>query len=303
MRSLMKRQPTADSRRGILLALLSATLAACTGDSGAPHLARGNVLVNNGKREEAAAEYAEAARLSPKSEVARERLGDTLYDLGRKDEALAAYRQAARVDPNAATARIGAARVLADKGDVAGARNELSAALQSAPSNLYARLSRGNLAARAGDRRAALDDYATAVHLKSDNVPALTQYGLALLDDGQVDEAERTFDRVVTLAPDAPTGWYGRARVLARKGDGAAAGAALAEALRRILPEAQRSLREQGVPAAQLDQRAEQQAQAARAQLESEPAFAAFANDAAFRAAAGFTPGDRESSAHAPAAR
>ena len=35
---------------------------------------RGNVLVNNGKREEAVAEYREAARKSPRSEQARERL-------------------------------------------------------------------------------------------------------------------------------------------------------------------------------------------------------------------------------------
>ena len=41
-------------------------------------------MVNNGKLEEAAAEYAEAARLSPRSELARERLGDALYDLGKR---------------------------------------------------------------------------------------------------------------------------------------------------------------------------------------------------------------------------
>ena len=84
--------------------------AACTGDPSAPHLARGNVLVNNGKREEAAAEYREAARLNPKSSVARERLGDVLYDLGRKDEALAAYREASARDRAGFTPRIGAAR-------------------------------------------------------------------------------------------------------------------------------------------------------------------------------------------------
>jgi tetratricopeptide (TPR) repeat protein len=272
--------------------LLAAALACvgCRGDAGAAHLARGNVMVNNGKLEEAATEYAEAARLSPRSELARERLGDALYDLGRKDEALAAYRAAAQADPGAATARIGAARVLADKGDLSAARVELTAALAAAPTNLYARLSRGNLAARAGDRKAALEDYATAVHLKSDNLPALSQYGLALLEDGQVDEAERTFDRAVGLAPEAPAGWYGRARVQARRGDKAGAASALAEAQKHILPEARRSLREQGVPAASLEDRAQEQARAARATLGAEPAFAGFAADPAFRAAAGFDP-------------
>src|SRR6267143_711616 len=156
---------------------------ACNTDSSAPHLARGNVLVNTGHREEALVEYREAARLAPRSGHARERLGDTLYDLGRKDEALEAYRDAAAVDPDSVTARIGVARVLGDKGDLAGARAELGTALQRAPSNLFLLLSRGNLAARAGDRKAALADYERAVHLKSDNVPALYQYGLALLEE------------------------------------------------------------------------------------------------------------------------
>src|SRR5437763_14562992 len=100
-----------------LLAAALLACATCTGDPAAPHLARGNVLVNNGKREEAVAEDREAARLATKSAQARERLGDTLYDLGRRDEALAAYREAAAVDPDSVTAHIGAARVFGDRGD------------------------------------------------------------------------------------------------------------------------------------------------------------------------------------------
>ena len=108
--------------------------AACNTDAAAPHLARGNVLVNNGKKEEAAQEYREAARLAPKSALARERLGDTLYDLGHKDEALAAYREAAELATESAfTARIGAARVLEEKRDFPGARAELSKGMEKAP--------------------------------------------------------------------------------------------------------------------------------------------------------------------------
>src|SRR5438270_11458488 len=105
-------------------ALLLAILLGCTGDPAAPHLARGNVLVNNGKREEAAAEYREAARLSPRAALPLERLGDTLHDLGRADEALAAYRQASARDPGSITARIGAARGLLDPGRRGEARTQ-----------------------------------------------------------------------------------------------------------------------------------------------------------------------------------
>src|SRR5437764_3691772 len=236
-----------------LLAAALLACAACTGDPAAPHLARGNVLVNNGKREEAVAEYREAARLSPKSALARERLGDVLYDLGRKEEALSAYRDATARDRFGFTARIGAARVLADLGNVSEARDELTTALRSNPTNLYLLLSRGNLNQRAGDGKAALRDYETAVHLESRNVPALFHYGAALLQDGQVEEAGRTFDRLVEVAPDAPEGWFGRALWFARRGDRARAAEALAAANTRLEGTARARFAERGMKGDALD--------------------------------------------------
>jgi tetratricopeptide (TPR) repeat protein len=270
------------------LAAVCLCVAACRGDPSAAHLARGNVLVNNGKREEAAAEYREAARLSPKSSLPLERLGDVLYDLGRKDDALAAYQQAARRDPGAFTARIGAARVLTDVGRLADARAELTVALERQPTNLYLLLSRGNLHQRSGDAKAALRDYETAVHLESRNVAALYQYGGALLDDGQVEEAGRTFDRLVDVAPDAPEGWFGRARWSARRGDRSRAAEALAAANARVEAATRRRLVEQGLKGDALDRATVEESRRSRAQMEAEPAIAAFAADPAFRAAAGF---------------
>jgi len=256
---------------------------ACNTDASAPHLARGNVLVNTGHREEAVGEYREAARLAPRSGQPRERLGDTLYDLGRKDEALVAYRDASTVDPASVTARIGAARVLADRGDVAEARAELTAALERAPTNLFVLLSRGNLAARAGDRKAALADYERAVHLKSDNVPALYQYGLALLDDGQVPESAATFDRLIRVAPASPQGYFGRARTFAARGERGPAAEALAEAARRVEPDARSRLAEQGLKGAALEKAVRDATDRSISQMQGDPAFARWSKDPDFR--------------------
>jgi superkiller protein 3 len=261
-----------------------ALVAACNTDASAPHLARGNVLVNNGKREEAAAEYREAARLAPRSALARERLGDTLYDLGRKDEALAAYREAAALGTdNSFIAHIGAARVLEEKGDLMGARAELTAGLESAPTNLFLLLSRGNVAAKAGDRKAALADYQRAVQLKSDNVPALYQYGLALLDDGQVPQAGARFDQLLQIAPRSPEGYYGRARYFAARGEGAFAAEALAAAARLVEPDARARLEEQGLKGEALDKAAREAAARSLAGMQHDPAFARWASDPGFR--------------------
>lgn len=259
-------------------------LAACNTDASAPHMARGNVLVNNGKREEAAQEYREAARLAPKSALARERLGDTLYDLGRLDEALAAYREAGALSTESAfTARIGAARVLEAKGDLAAARAELTAGIDKAPTNLFLLLSRGNLARKAGDSKAALADFERAVHLKSDNVPALYQYGLALLADGQVPQAAATFDRLLQVAPKSPEGYYGRARVFAARGEGAFAAEALAAAGKLVQSDARARLEEQGLKGEALDKAAHEAAERSLAAMQQDPAFARWAHDPGFR--------------------
>jgi tetratricopeptide (TPR) repeat protein len=268
-------------KRAAAFALVLA--AACNTDASAPHLARGNVLVNNGKREEAAKEYREAARLAPRSALARERLGDTLYDLGRKDEALAAYHEAAALErASSFTARIGAARVLEDKGDLKGARAELSAALEQEPTNLFLLLSRGNLARRAGDGKAALEDAERAVHLKSDNVPALYQYGLALLDDGQLPQAGATFDRL-KVSSSSPEGYYGRARYFAARGEGALAAEALAKAARLVESDARARLEEQGLKGEALDKAAHAAAGRSLASMQQDPAFARWARDPGFR--------------------
>jgi tetratricopeptide (TPR) repeat protein len=274
--------------RSCALVLVRVLGFACTGDPAAPHLARGNVLVNNGKREEAAVEYREAARLSPKAALPFERLGDTLHDLGRADEALAAYREASSREPTSVTARIGAARVLLEQGRLADARAELTLLLRDSPTNLYALLSRGNVSLREGNLRAALEDFQTAVHLKSDNVPALYQYGLALLADGQREEAERTFERLVQVAPDSPEGYHGQAREAAARGDGIAAAQSLREASLRVAKDARAQLAEQGLRGEALERAAAEATRRSLAQMREETAFAAFASDAAFRRTAGW---------------
>jgi tetratricopeptide (TPR) repeat protein len=272
--------------RGVMklaTAFLIALAAACNTDQAAPHLARGNVLVNNGKREEAAAEYREAARLAPRSALARERLGDSLYDLGRKPEALSAYREALSVDAGSVTAAVGIARVLSDQGDLPSARAALTAALARAPSNIFLLLSRSNLAARAGDFDAALADAEQAARYKSKDVAALYQYGMMLLAKNRPDEAGPIFDRLLQNAPQSPEGYYGRARVFAARGEGASAAEALAAAAKQVEPDARSRLQEQGYRGEALETAVRDARDRSLASIRKDPAFARWAQDPGFR--------------------
>jgi tetratricopeptide (TPR) repeat protein len=215
-----------------LTIVISGWLAACPSEGPQPHLARGNVLANQKRWEEALEAYRRAAEVAPANAHARERVADVLWELGRRDEALAAYRAGAQADPRAATPHIGAARALEAKGDLAGAREELSRALEKQPGNLFAMLSRGNLALRADDRKAAVDDFEAALRLDERNPSVLYALGGALIGSDAKGAAE-AFDALDRAAPDSPYAPYGRARLAAARGETDAAVAALREALRR----------------------------------------------------------------------
>jgi len=264
-------------------AFFLALLAACNTDQASPHLARGNVLVNNGKREEAAAEYREAAKLAPRSALARQRLGDSLYDLGRKAEALAAYRDALSVDAGSVTAAVGIARVLSDQGDLPGARAALATALARAPSNIFLLLSRSNLAALAGDFDAAMADAEQAARFKSRDVAALYQYGMMLLAKNRPDEAGAVFDRLLQNSPQSPEGYYGRARVFATRGEGAFAAEALAAAAKQVEPDARARLQEQGYRGDALETAVRDARDRSLVSMQKDPAFARWAQDPGFR--------------------
>src|SRR3989442_9922621 len=95
-------------------AVALALAGACHTDPSAPHLARGNVLVNTGHRDEAVAEYREAPRLAPRSALPRERLRGAHYDLGPKAAALSPYPDPAAADPGPGPPRLRAAPALRD---------------------------------------------------------------------------------------------------------------------------------------------------------------------------------------------
>jgi tetratricopeptide (TPR) repeat protein len=81
----------------------------------------GIALTNQGKLDEAIAEYRESIRLKPDDAVAHYNLGTALNNQGRRDEAGAPFRQAIRLRPDYAEAYCNLADVLKGQGDYAGA--------------------------------------------------------------------------------------------------------------------------------------------------------------------------------------
>lgn len=197
-------------------------LAACR-EQAQTHLARGNVLQNQGKIDEAAAEYEAAAKEDPNLSAPWLRLANLLSDQGKKEQALAAYRQATARNPGQIDAWIGMARAQSEQGHDSDARASLGRALDVEPHNLYARLSRAQLALKDGDVQAALDDAKLASHQDDKDPSVLYVYGAAMAAAKDYTGAAAAFDRLASLDASSPFAGYGRARLRLAQGDRAGA--------------------------------------------------------------------------------
>ena len=211
-----------------LLALLG--LAACH-EQGQTHLARGNVLQNQGKLDLALVEYKAAAQDDASASTPWLRMGDILYGQGKKGQALAAYHQATARNPGQLDAWIGLARIQSEQGHDAEARASLDRALAVRPKNLFARLSRAQLALQDGDVKAALEDARIASRLEDSSPSVLFVYGSAMAANKDYSGAEAAFERLESLDAHSPLAPYGRARLSLARGDRPGAIAALRQAV------------------------------------------------------------------------
>ncbi len=76
------------------------------------HYMLGHLLEQQGRREEAIAEYRETIRLRPEYGAAHYTLANALDDSGKHDEAMSEYREVIRLDPTNADAHNALGNVL-----------------------------------------------------------------------------------------------------------------------------------------------------------------------------------------------
>ena len=235
---------TLRSTHTTLALLVLIGLAVACQDPSQPDQARGNVLRNQGRYEEALAAYRKGLEKSPNRTVLRLRIAETYLDMGRLEEAERAYREVLERSPDDEAALeaafLGLAQIADSRGQNEEARKWLTSVLERNPENLYARMSRANLRLSAGKAEAAVEDYARAVEQDRTNKAALYGYGAALLAAGDAKNARTAFERLEQLDGDSPLGAYGLARLAAKEGK--------ADEALRLLGEALRRAKQKGVP-------------------------------------------------------
>lgn len=150
--------------------------------------------------------------------------------------ALKALDEALSLDPRSVSVRLAQATLNMRKGDLAQANKLVDEVLSLAPDNAPAWNMRGSLQQAAGDLLAALESYGKAATLNPNYVDARVARAGLLIELGRIDEAERELTAIRKIVPLEPRGAYMRALIATRRGEEAAAKAALEEVTRLLDP-------------------------------------------------------------------
>lgn len=167
------------------------------------HLALGRALYERADFEAAAQSVSRAIELDPTDGEAYAYLGFVQEALGRDEESFASYQRAVELDPNEAYAHLNLARMLADRGDADGGILHGREALR-----IFTNAGSTELQAQAhwniGWAYYAKDDWkesAAASRAALELDPTLTtvrfNLGLALLRDGETEEANHEYQRAL----------------------------------------------------------------------------------------------------------
>jgi tetratricopeptide (TPR) repeat protein len=122
----------------------------------------GVALENKGDWDGAIAEYREAIRLNPNSDLAHTHLGFALWEKGDWDGAMAEYREVLRLNPHDDAAHNNLGAALWQKGDTDGAMAEYREALLLNSSVAAAHYNLGLALGRKGDQQGALEEFRAA---------------------------------------------------------------------------------------------------------------------------------------------
>jgi Tfp pilus assembly protein PilF len=167
----------------------------------APHNL-GVALADQGKYQDAIAQYERALQLNPNFAEAHSDLGLALASTGQVDAALAHYQEALRLDPALAEAHSNLGLLLMSRGQIGDAMQHYRQALAINPSLAGAHRNLGMALQAQGDLEGAIAQYQEAIRLRPAFPDAHNDLGFALATTGHVPDAIVEFRQAVSLRPD-----------------------------------------------------------------------------------------------------
>ena len=179
----------------------------------------GNTLRQEGKPDEAIAQYQEVLRLKPKSAEAHYNIGMALMLKGKVDDAISQYRQALQLDPNYSDAYVNLGSALLHEGTLDDAMAQYLAAVKIRPDDAVAHYNLGTVLFRQGKVDEAIAHLERAVQIKPDYSDAQSNLGSALLREGRLGKAAAHFQEALQSNPENAQACDGMAWLLATVSD------------------------------------------------------------------------------------
>ncbi len=180
----------------------------------------GNVLLQNGRVEEAIAQFKTALEIDPRYANAESNLGNALLRLGQPEKSLAHLRTAVELDPRDADAHNNLGNTLLQLGHREEAEAEYRQAFELDPSYAEAHNNLGALLLQLGQTDDAVNQLQKALRLSPDNPDAHNNLGNALLQLGRQDEAVAHYHEALKFRPDDANTQNNLAWLLATSPDG-----------------------------------------------------------------------------------
>lgn len=164
----------------------------------------GQLMMNDGRLDEAIAEFRRAAKDAPGMARLQILLGRALNQALQTPEAGAAFLRATQLDEESVAAWAALGRFAKEQGDFNTAKQSFSKVVELDPHNVSGHAALAELAAQEGDSRAELHHRGIVAELRSDHVPSQVLHASSLMKAGSFPEARERYLRVAALQPDHP---------------------------------------------------------------------------------------------------
>jgi len=164
---------------------------------------------------------------NPESWLACNNLGHTMFQQGRTEEAVAQFDQALRIHPDQAEAHYNLGVALAQQGRAQEAIAEYREALRIDPTDIFAHNNLGNALFYQGRTKDAIAEFREAVRIDPDYENAHNNLGNALCQEGLIDDAIDQYRQALRIDPAYADALFDLANALFQQGH---AGEAIADA-------------------------------------------------------------------------
>jgi tetratricopeptide (TPR) repeat protein len=179
---------------------------------------RGNLLLDQGKTDEAIALFQKAIQLDPDFGDAHYELGSALGMRGQWQQAIVEFQQAIRLQPNDQESHYNLGHALLTEQDLDAAIGEFRRAILLKSDDAYAYTDLGIALDRKGKRDEAIAAYRQAIRLEPSNAAIHTNLGVALVRQGKHEEGIESLREALRLQPTAAAIHYNLGNALDRMG-------------------------------------------------------------------------------------